>query len=159
MGGPSAKVCSSAKCCVLAFKASMLYLGGSIGQSRFICQVLCTGIQGSYALFVGGLHWPTKVHLPSIVYRYSRQLFSLEFKATSLASRQGSPSAIEGSSAKFELTCCFMLCFTEGLFILHTKDLINFLSIFGASLRKLKSFTCIQLFSLTWLVHGSIYQW
>ena len=44
----------SAKCCVLAFKASLLYLVGSIGQSRFICQVLCTGIQGIYALFVGG---------------------------------------------------------------------------------------------------------
>ena len=27
-------------------------------------------------------------------------------------------------SAKFELTCHLMLCFTEGLFILHTKDLI-----------------------------------
>ena len=27
-------------------------------------------------------------------------------------------------SANFELTCHFMLCFTEGLFILHTKDLI-----------------------------------
>ena len=26
---------------------------------------------------------------------------------------------------KCELTCCFMLCFTEGLFILHTKDLIR----------------------------------
>ena len=28
-------------------------------------------------------------------------------------------------SANFELTCCFMLCFTEGLFVLHTKDLIT----------------------------------
>ena len=28
-------------------------------------------------------------------------------------------------SANFELTCHFMLCFTEGLFVLHTKDLIN----------------------------------
>ena len=37
---------------------------------------------------------------------------------------QGGPSAKEGSSDKFELTCCFMLCFTEGLFILHMKDLI-----------------------------------
>ena len=26
-------------------------------------------------------------------------------------------------SANFELTCHFMLCFTEGLFVLHTKDL------------------------------------
>ena len=28
-------------------------------------------------------------------------------------------------SANFELTCHFMLCFTEGLFVLHTKDLIS----------------------------------
>ena len=28
-------------------------------------------------------------------------------------------------SANFELTCHFMLCFTEGLFVLHMKDLIS----------------------------------
>ena len=32
-------------------------------------------------------------------------------------------------SANFELTCCFMLCFTEGLLILHTKDLTSFLTV------------------------------
>ena len=81
MGGPSAKVCSSAKCCVLAFKASLLYMGGplakvvssakfgvavfkasmldslggggSISQSMFTCQVWCRGIQGKYHLFWG----------------------------------------------------------------------------------------------------------
>ena len=31
-----------------------LLMGGSIGQSRFICQVWCTGIQGIYALLMGG---------------------------------------------------------------------------------------------------------
>ena len=98
MGGPSAKACSSAKCCVLVFKASMLYLwgvhlpkcvhlpsavywysrhlcsinGASISQSRFICQVWCSGIQGIYALFTRGVHLPQYVRLPSIVYRYSR---------------------------------------------------------------------------------------
>ena len=42
-----AKVGSSAKFGVAVFKASMLNsLGGSICQSLFICQVLCTGIQG-----------------------------------------------------------------------------------------------------------------
>ena len=57
-GDPSAKVCSSAKCCVLVFKASMFYLWG--------------------------VHQPKKVHLPS----------------TSLASRWGGPLAKEGLSAK-----------------------------------------------------------
>ena len=28
-------------------------------------------------------------------------------------------------SANFELTCHFMLCFTEGLFVLHMKDLMS----------------------------------
>ena len=37
----------------------------------------------------------------------------------------GGTLAEEGSSAKFGLTCSFMLCFTEGLFVLHTKDLMN----------------------------------
>ena len=37
----------------------------------------------------------------------------------------GRTSAKVGLSAKFELTCRFMLCFTEGLFVLHTKDLIS----------------------------------
>ena len=50
-GGPSAKVGSSAKFGVAVFKASVLNsLGGSISQSMFICQVLCTGIQGKYQL-------------------------------------------------------------------------------------------------------------
>ena len=49
--GPSAKVGSSAKFGVVVFKASILdYPGGSICQSMFICQVLCTGIQGKYHL-------------------------------------------------------------------------------------------------------------
>ena len=63
-GGQSAKKCSSAKCCVLAFKASMLYPGGPSAKV---------------------------VHLPSVVYWYSRQLFSLV----------GRPSIKVGSSAKY----------------------------------------------------------
>ena len=67
LGGPLAKVGSSAKFCVVVFKASLLwYLGCSIGQSRFICQVLCSGMQVISALVLGG-HWPKKVHLPSFV--------------------------------------------------------------------------------------------
>ena len=34
-----------------------------------------------------------------------------------------------GRSANFKYTWCFMLCFTEGLFVLHTKDLISFIKI------------------------------
>ena len=37
---------------------------------------------------------------------------------------RGRTSAKVGSSAKFELTCHFMLCFTECLFVLHMKDLM-----------------------------------
>ena len=66
LGDSLAKVGSSGKCCVLVFKSSMLYLWGC--------------------------HQPKKVCLPSIVYWYSRQLFSLVFKTTSLTSRQGSSS-------------------------------------------------------------------
>ena len=50
LGGPPAKVSSSAKVGVTVFKASMLDSlgGGSIGQSRFICQVWCSSIPGIY---------------------------------------------------------------------------------------------------------------
>ena len=54
-GGPSAIVVWSAKVGVVVFKASVLNsLGGSIGQSRFICQVQCSSIQGIYSQFTGG---------------------------------------------------------------------------------------------------------
>ena len=49
----------------------------------------------------------------------------------------GGPSAKEDLSAKFELTWCFMLCFTEGLFILHTKDVT---SVFLNADKYIKSF-------------------
>ena len=58
VGGPSAKVGSSAKLCVVVFKASLLdYWEESIRQSVFVCQVLCTGIQGISAVS-WGVHWP-----------------------------------------------------------------------------------------------------
>ena len=32
----------------------LYYWGGSICQSMFVCQALCTGIQGIYDLLIGG---------------------------------------------------------------------------------------------------------
>ena len=52
---PSAKVDSSAKGYVPVFKASLPNYRGPICQSVFVHQVLCTGIQGIYALSRGGL--------------------------------------------------------------------------------------------------------
>ena len=57
----------------------------------FICQVLCTGIQGIYALLIGGIHLPKYVYLPSIVDQYSK-LYSQFWWG---------PSAKVGSSANF----------------------------------------------------------
>ena len=55
LGGPSAKVGSSAKFGVAILKAFILdSLWGSIRQSMFVCQVLCTGIQGIHPQFTGG---------------------------------------------------------------------------------------------------------
>ena len=67
--GPSARVGSSAKFGVAVFKAFILDFlgGGSIGQSRFICQFRCTGIQGISALLLRGVYWLKKVCLPSLV--------------------------------------------------------------------------------------------
>ena len=91
LGGPLAKVGSSAKFCALAFKASLLWYGGSIGQSRFICQVLCTGIQVIPALLPGD---------PLAKVGSSAKFCVLVFKASLLWYRWG-PLAKVGSSAKF----------------------------------------------------------
>ena len=101
LGGPLAKVGLSANFGVLVFKASLLYyLGGSTCQSMFICQVLCTGIQGIYALLMGGpsakvglsaklgvpvfkvslFDYLAGVHLPSFVSWYSRHLFLIQWR-------------------------------------------------------------------------------
>ena len=106
-GGPSAKVCSSAKFGVVVFKVSILNsVGGPSAKVGFVCQFLCTGIQGISALFprgsplakVGssaklcvpvfkvlsaqfpwGVHLPKYVCLPSVVYWYSRHLCVIEW--------------------------------------------------------------------------------
>ena len=41
-------------------------LRGSIGQSRFVCQFWCTGIQGISTLLPRGVHRPKKVRLPNM---------------------------------------------------------------------------------------------
>ena len=46
--------------------------GDSIIQSMFICQVLCTGIQGISAP-VWGVHWLKKVHLQNLTTRCQQQ--------------------------------------------------------------------------------------
>ena len=91
-GGPLAKVGLSAKFGVAVFKASILdSLGRPIGQSRFVCQVWCTSIQGIYPLFMGG---------PSAKVGLSAKFGVAVFKASILDSL-GGPSAKVGSSAKF----------------------------------------------------------
>ena len=59
-GGPSATGGLSAKFGVAVFKASIPDLVGTIGQSKFICQVVCTSIQGISVLSecVWGIRWP-----------------------------------------------------------------------------------------------------
>ena len=92
MGGPSAKVGSSANFCVLVFKASLhFYPGVSICQSMFFCQDLCTGIQDIYALLMGG---------PSAKVGSSAKFGVAVFKASILDSL-GGPSAKVCLSAKF----------------------------------------------------------
>ena len=94
-GGPLAKVGSSAKFCVLVFKASVLWYHwgeGSISQSRFVCQVLCTGIEGISALLPGG---------PLAKEGSSAKFCVLVFKASLLWYHWGGPLAKEGLSSKF----------------------------------------------------------
>ena len=74
--------CLSANFGVLVFKASFLnWLGGFIGQSRFMCQVWCSSIQGIYSQFTWG---------PSAKVGLSANFGVLVFKASLLYSQEGS---------------------------------------------------------------------
>ena len=104
LGGPSAKVGSSAKFGVVVFKASILYSLG-VHQPKYVhLPSLVYSIQGIYSQFTGGplakvglsakfgvavfkasildslgVHWPKYVHLPSfgvLVFKAS-MLYSL----------------------------------------------------------------------------------
>ena len=89
LGDPSAKVCSSSIQGIYS-----QYPGGSLSQSRFVCQFWCTGIQGIAALLPGGVHLPKYVCLP--------------FKASILDSL-GGPLAKVGSSDECEHTSKLLL--------------------------------------------------
>ena len=124
LGGPLTKVGSSAKFCVVVCKSSLLWYlgtplarlglfvkfgvlvftasllwywgGGSIGQSRFICQVLFSGMQVISALVLGG---------PLATLGLSAKFGVLVFKA-SLLCYIGVSLAKVGSSAKFCVVVC-----------------------------------------------------
>ena len=99
---------SSAKFCVLVFKASLLcYLGGFIGQSRFICQVLCIGIKDISAVVLGG---------PLAKEGSSGKFCVLVFKPSVLWYHWGGPSAKAGLSARFCILVCkaSLLCLPGG---------------------------------------------
>ena len=104
-GGPLAKEGSSTKFCVLLFKASLLcYPGGAlakVGSSAKFCVLV---LKASVLWYQGG---------PLTKVGSSAKFCVLAFKA-SLLWYPGAQSAKEGSSAKFELSCCFMLCFYCG---------------------------------------------
>ena len=100
-GGPSAKVESSAKLCVVVCKSSLLwYWGGSIGQSRFIYQLLCSGMQVISALVwgvIGQGRFVFQVWCSSIQGIYSQLPYLLVEISWALAMKQlGGPLAKVG---------------------------------------------------------------
>ena len=113
MGGPLAKVGSSAKFGVAVFKASILDSlgGGPSAKVCFVCQVLCTGIQGISALLMGG---------PLAKVGSSAKFGVVVFKVFILDSL-GGPSAKEGSSAKYEHTSKFTLASQVFSYILYER--------------------------------------
>ena len=84
----SKQKCALRKCCGVSQKWWMLEqyashlcsgTGGSIGQNRFICQVLCSGIQGISSLLMGG-SWKKTIGQS----RFICQVCVLVFKASLL---------------------------------------------------------------------------
>ena len=79
----------------------------------FLCQVLCTGIQGIYALLMGD---------PLAKVGSSAKFGVAVFKASILDSL-GGPLSKVGLSANFCVkTLLNVLLLHRGLFVLHTKD-------------------------------------
>ena len=81
-------------------------------------------------LHVFSMHWYFLISSYYLTVLNGRSLTVL--KSVEVTQHSGSFKWGEGvnwqiypKSANFELTCRFMLCFTEGLFVLHTKDLIK----------------------------------
>ena len=114
--GPSAKVCSSDKLCVLVFKASILNsLGGS---SAKVCSSakFCVLVFKACILFsLGG---------PSAKVSSSAKFGVVVFKASMLNSL-GSPSAKEGSFAKYELASKFTLASQRSFHITYKRPIID----------------------------------
>ena len=79
----------------------------------FVCQVLCTGIQGIYALLMGG---------PS-----AKVCLSAKFLCTSIqgiyALLLGGPLAKDGSSAKYEHTSIFTLASQRSFRITYERPI------------------------------------
>ena len=98
LGDPLATLGLSAKFGILVFKASLLWYWEwrSIGQSKVICQVLCSGMQVISALVLGG---------PLARLGLSAKFCVVVFKA-SLLWYLGGPLTKVGSSAKI----CVVLC-------------------------------------------------
>ena len=116
-----AKVGSSAKFGVLVFKTSLLwYLGGSSGQSRFICQVWCTGIQGICALLPGGSIgqsrficqvWCTGIQGISALVPGEKPLAKVESSAKfGVVVFKASPALLPGGSIGQNRFICRVLC-------------------------------------------------
>ena len=101
--------------------------------------ILCSSMAGISAWLTGGVHLPL-VSIFSDIFLLDDHFLIFSYKLTILngfsltvwemhschflsSSFEGGILAKVVSSARFELTCCFMLCFTEGLFVLHMKDL------------------------------------
>ena len=149
LGGRSAKVCLSAKFFVPAFKVSILYsFGGSICQSMFICQVLCTGIQGISALFIGGVYLPKYVHLPSFVYWYSRQISAVRLEIS-----LGGPSAKVCLSAKFLYQYSRNLCSIHlGVYLPKYVHLPSFLHWYSRQILSVR----VKISYFIWGVFGGV---
>ena len=87
-GGPLAKVGSFAKCCVLVFRASMLYSWGVHWPKK-------VHLPGTSLASRWGVHWPKKVHLPSTILASRWGVNwpkNIHLPSTSLASSGGSIS-------------------------------------------------------------------
>ena len=63
-----AKVGSSAKYCVLVFKASLLWYRGPVDKIGSSAKLCGTGMQ-DICVLIWGVHQPKKVHLPNLTTR------------------------------------------------------------------------------------------
>ena len=123
VGCPAAKVCSSAKFCVLVFKASLLNFPQVDPSAKYVhLSSVVYWCWRHLSSISRGVHLPKSVHLPSSVYWYSRHLCSIMWNRIYLPKCVCLPSVVYWNSRHLCSICGGSIC--QSVFICQVLSTI-----------------------------------